>query len=426
MGSRFHIACLAVVACLAGLATWLAAGAASAQADDPAPHDHVKDFGAIVEFVTTSYPAAGSLNRSAGIAYSYIIRELQWQPGQTVRICFNLRDDAAYQASGVLVERIVALAQNWTRPGGANLKLDFGPANARTRCSYNDGIEIRIALEPGQHRWSMIGRFRPDNDRNQPTMNLYFSQLELMPNTSMSWRFDYEVQHEFGHALGFIHEHQGGSCDSEIRLADLEALYGVEFVTRNYRNWRTALNGVIPGNLALGVNTAFCARSIMTYPIEERYLFQGANSRCYAPRVTQLADCDHQSVTLAYPILPASTASVPALRSANAVALSAMRLAANSRSRSERQVLSQGAAAMQMYEAPQSNLASQLARLVEIARDEASAVFDFNVRRVLHPDALSVSGVTAAETRLSPDEQARLSRAIFFFAGRTIQPRGSP
>lgn len=418
MLSRFH----AVIFAASSL---LLSSLAQGQVDGPAPHDHVADYPSLVEMIADAYPSRDKLARDAtvGLAYSYIIRMLQWPAGHTISVCFHLPDPNDYPAQRDTIERIIPLANNWTGPQRANVKFDFGPPGNRRTCSPNDGIDIRIAFDRTQPRRSAIGTFRPDGDRNSPNMNMYFHPPELAPNSSLSWRFAYDVQHEFGHALGFIHEHQGGNCDDEIRFDLLEPIYGVPFVTRNYRNWRTALNGIISGDLSVNGASAFCAQSIMTYPIEPHYLVSGANSRCYAPRVTQMAACDYRTAMQAYPAVPGQVATGMPLRSANAVSLSTLRLATQSQTRSGRQILSAGAATVQVLDAPQSGFAAYLTRMAEIARDEVRSVFDFNARRLFEPEMLSQSGVAPEEIRLSREEQARLSRAVFFLSGRTATQR---
>ena len=68
----------------------------------------------------------------------------------------------------------------------ANLKLAFeNAANA----------EIRITFNPTDGSWSYIGTDCKNIPSGQPTMNL-------------GWQDEGVVLHEFGHAIGLIHEHQ--------------------------------------------------------------------------------------------------------------------------------------------------------------------------------------------------------------------------
>jgi hypothetical protein len=107
-----------------------------------------------------------------------------WRPGRTLRISF-LDGDPAVQ------ERIPEFAAVWTRH--ANLHFDF---------TQDPAAEIRISFsKPGS--WSYIGVDALSVPQNQPTMNFGW----LTPLTDDE-EFSRVVIHEFGHALGCIHEHQ--------------------------------------------------------------------------------------------------------------------------------------------------------------------------------------------------------------------------
>ncbi|WP_017741753.1 M12 family metallopeptidase [Scytonema hofmannii] len=113
-----------------------------------------------------------------------LITGKKWQPGRTLRVRF-LDGDPVVQT------KIVAIAQQWTQY--ANIKLVFG----------NDpDAEIRISLQPGGS-WSYLGTDALTIAKNQPTMNYGW----LKPDSS-DQEYMGVVLHEFGHALGCIHEHQ--------------------------------------------------------------------------------------------------------------------------------------------------------------------------------------------------------------------------
>jgi serralysin len=117
-----------------------------------------------------------------------LLRSAKWNPGDVITVRF-LEGDPDLQA------RVQAVAQEWTAPGMANLTLDFrdtGPT------------DIRIAFKQGNGSWSYLGTVcRQITPESKPTMNYGW----LTPDSP-----DDEVRrvvlHEFGHALGLIHEHQ--------------------------------------------------------------------------------------------------------------------------------------------------------------------------------------------------------------------------
>jgi serralysin len=91
-----------------------------------------------------------------------------------------------------LQRRVKTVAERWTAI--TNLRFDF----------RNSGdTDIRIAFIQGAGSWSYLGTQCRNIPQNKPTMNFGW----LTPKSS-----DLEVQsvvlHEFGHAVGLIHEHQ--------------------------------------------------------------------------------------------------------------------------------------------------------------------------------------------------------------------------
>ncbi len=100
-----------------------------------------------------------------------------WDVGQTLRVRF-MSGTPDQQA---IVKKFVP---QWSEH--ANLKFVF---------SNDLNAEIRIAFVPSDGAWSYIGTDCKDIPTSQPTMNL-------------SWQDEGVVLHEFGHAIGLIHEHQ--------------------------------------------------------------------------------------------------------------------------------------------------------------------------------------------------------------------------
>jgi len=125
-----------------------------------------------------------------------LVKAAKWTSGDVITVSF-LDGDPDVQ------KKVQEVAQHWTSPNLARLTLDF-------RKSTTPKTLIRISFDyPGS--WSVIGTTcKQMTDETEPTMNFGW----LLPESS-----DDEIRrvvlHEFGHALGLIHEHQnpGGNIE---------------------------------------------------------------------------------------------------------------------------------------------------------------------------------------------------------------------
>jgi hypothetical protein len=133
-----------------------------------------------------------------------LLNEFKWQRGTRIRVAF-LEGDPKLQ------DRVRAVAEEWTGPHMANLRLQF---------AEDGNADIRIAFEQGNGSWSYLGTMCRDIPVDQPTMNYGW----LTPDSTDD-QLRRVVLHEFGHALGLIHEHQSPnrpiSWDREAVIADL-------------------------------------------------------------------------------------------------------------------------------------------------------------------------------------------------------------
>lgn len=116
-----------------------------------------------------------------------------WQNGRTLRVRF-LDGPAAVQ------EKVRAIATEWEDV--VNLRLQFVSSGA---------AEIRISFAEQGFSWSTVGTDALTVPRAEPTMN--FGWLE--PATELI-EYQRVVRHEFGHALGMIHEHQNPDAAGKI------------------------------------------------------------------------------------------------------------------------------------------------------------------------------------------------------------------
>ena len=77
--------------------------------------------------------------------------------------------------------------------------------------------DIRIGFEPGAS-WSAVGSGADKLDKTKPTLNLGW----LNDNEKPTPEDRSTILHEFGHALGMMHEHQSPARGEYIHLKELE------------------------------------------------------------------------------------------------------------------------------------------------------------------------------------------------------------
>lgn len=192
-------------------------------------------------------PATTSTTKAA------LVKDSKWLAGDTISISFVDGTDA----QKALVRRF---AQGWI-DGLANLRFSWqDPPNTAIRISFKYSGS-----------WSVIGTTCKTVPKDQPTMNFGW----LTPGVS-----DEEARrvilHEFGHALGLIHEHQNPissiKWNKPAVIADLSG---------PPNNWDGAtidhnMFEQYPPNEIAG--TKLDTTSIMMYPIPQSWTLDGTSA----------------------------------------------------------------------------------------------------------------------------------------------------
>jgi hypothetical protein len=246
----------------------------------------------------------------------------RWNPGSAVRVAFNGGDETLYA-------KIEAAADEWTKPSVANLHLQFKSSTGQyNKWSPNDTqyqADIRIAFASGKNNggyWSHVGKDSIDStltggSPGEASLNLDSFDKSL-PN---DWRGI--VMHEFGHALGFQHEHQNPAAGCDFRFEDDPGY----ILTKDQSGWYTTDSmGRRPGlytylggksnywprkkvddNLrAIPVSSAFLVgpfdkASIMKYFFGAFMFVKAENSPCFTQTENiVLSDQDKAGARLAY------------------------------------------------------------------------------------------------------------------------------
>ena len=172
-----------------------------------------------------------------------IWRDKKWANGKTIKVKF-------LGGTQFLRDKVVEKALIWTQ--FANINFDF---------IENDVAEIRISFQQEIGSWSYIGVDCLNiTNQAEPTMNFgWFDQ------TTPDLEFSRTVLHEFGHALGCIHEHQSPAASIPWNKP---AVYRYYAATQGWTQDDVDNNLFAVYDNSTISNSGFDRNSIMLYPID--------------------------------------------------------------------------------------------------------------------------------------------------------------
>lgn len=237
----------------------------------------------------------------ARLQHTIGIEAVRWEPGSTIKVCF-------FKGYPELLANIARVAVEWSQH--ANIHFDFGSLDAPRLCPSRELYKygIRIDFEPKAF-YSLIGResetLVPGNRESMVLGNYGFAGVDpANPD------FRHRVLHEFGHALGLLHEHQRPDlhCDDEIDWNEAYKHYGQvgwpkEQVERNIKQISLYSR---EGTLVDAANrpvslTGPDKTSVMMYSLPLKILKSGKLSSCYAPEASVLSGLDKELIQRMYP-----------------------------------------------------------------------------------------------------------------------------
>jgi len=212
-----------------------------------------------------------------GRSKAALLNDFKWQPGTRIRVRF-------LEGAPELRTRVQAVAEQWTGPGMANVRFVF------VEDADAGDADIRIAFAQGDGSWSYLGTMCQQIPASEQTMNYGW----LTPDSDDD-EVHRVVAHEFGHALGLIHEHQNPdkpiSWNREAVIADLSG---------PPNNWdpETIENNIFKRYEPTDVTTTPTDRdSIMMYPIPASWTTDGFSVGLN----TGLSTTDKTFIAEAYP-----------------------------------------------------------------------------------------------------------------------------
>lgn len=210
---------------------------------------------------------------SQGADRQALAKNHRWEKGSALSVCFLDGDKD-------LKDQVREAAKQWTGDDMANISFTF--------VKGKDAV-IRISFKL-RGSWSRVGDTCLNVPKNQPTMN-----LGGITANSPAEEVQRVTLHEFGHALGLIHEHQmpkSGIVWNEEGL--ITELSGPPLF---WDKKKIEENIIRPWAKGECNTTKFDPQSIMLYPIPERWTKNGFSSRLNM----KLSENDRKFIRRQYP-----------------------------------------------------------------------------------------------------------------------------
>jgi serralysin len=210
-----------------------------------------------------------------------------WNPGEVITVYLSPNN-----GSDFIREQVKQYARVWEQY--ANIKFDF--------INNFNAAKIKVDFINNGQSWSWVGRDVLFNPLQLYTMNFGWFDAATLPD-----EFSRVVTHEFGHALGFLHEQQSPVSPIQWNLPKTYAYF------KKSDNWDPAMVDAQVINKYSRNNTNFSSYdrfSIMHYEVPPELLLSGPG----APSNTQPSETDKKFAAMWYPSLPTGSNTTGILR----------------------------------------------------------------------------------------------------------------
>jgi len=219
-----------------------------------------------------------------------VVRTVLWRPGETLQVCFRSGTQKAR-------DRIAKIATEWEQY--VNLRLDFGPEGNRRTCSAENREAIKIdfvSTGPKAGNWSLLGVQSRSADHS---MNFFRMGEDEPPRGLPEDRMRGTVLHEFGHALGLLHEHQSPRSDCAVEYYE-EAVFAYGALM-GWPKEQTIRNFKLIAETKEINATEIDRKSIMHYSMPPWLFKKGEQSDCFVKPNTVLSEQDKAFMSSHYP-----------------------------------------------------------------------------------------------------------------------------
>lgn len=204
------------------------------------------------------------------LARMAVVNTKRWTPGTTLRCRF-------LDGSPTMQRKVQTQAKKWEQ--WANIRLRFVTSGT---------AEIRISFYADAGSWSAVGRDALNTTyfpTHQPTMNYGW-----LRDTTADDEYQRVVLHEFGHALGCIHEHQSPTFS---RTWNVDAVMKYFQGPPNFWDAAAIQHNVLQKYSTQGISaTRFDPRSIMLYSFDAALFSDGLgptnNNKTVSPSDIQM------------------------------------------------------------------------------------------------------------------------------------------